>query len=174
MEWRKTLTCHAGLTSAELRIWSSSSTPPPSHRRSTNRNTNGRYRTSVASVGGAALYARVSQLREDDKTPMASMFDAAPHRRVSRVRSGYTLVALCEASSTGRPTLPAVYYAKHPHEVAYTYSRLLVCRTTRRMALGCGKETCGVPSTVCSGCVDLAVLETAAARDACRDRRLRV
>ena len=154
--------CQAGVTSAELRIWSSSSTPPPSHRRCTNRKN--------ASVGDAAP----SQLREDDKTPMASMFDAAPHRRVSRVRSGYTLVALCETSPAGRPTLQSVYYASHPHEVAYTYSRLLVRRTARRMALGCGKETRGVPSAACSGCVNLAVLETAVARDACRDRRLRV
>ena len=40
-------------------------------------------RTPMASVDDAALHARVSQLREDDRTPMASMFDAAPHRRVS-------------------------------------------------------------------------------------------
>ena len=55
-----------------------------------------------------------------------------------------------------------------------TAGYLHVCRTARRMALGCGKETRGVLSAACSGCVDLAVLETAVARDACRDRRLRV
>ena len=70
--------------------------------------------------------------------------------------------------ATGRPTLPAVYYAKHPHEVAYTYSRLHVCRTARRMALGCNGETRSIPSAY-SRCTDLAMLETAAGQDAYRD-----
>ena len=61
------------------------------------------------------------------------------------------------------------------HQVAHVGSRLLVCHTAHRMGVGCEGGTRGVHrSSAYCGCADLAVLETAAGRDVCRDIRLQV